>query len=556
MPKRASLAAPELAAARIDARARGENFPVASFLAPAWARPHLRAIYGFARLVDTLGDEAEGDRLSLLDELERELDGPPRTEVMRRLQATIEARSLPLEPFRRLIEANRIDQRKVRYETWDEVREYCTYSADPVGRLVLGVYGRLDEPALVEMSDAVCTGLQLVNFLQDPPRDLQLGRIYLPQEDLRRFAVAEGELAGPGSERFRSLERFESERARALLSRGFPLARALGGRPGSSVALFARGGLAALEALDRAEYDVFSRRPAPGAFALGRAVLEELSRPSETAYAYSQALQITRREARSFAWGIRVLPRSKRRAVAALYAFARRVDDIADDGSLATEERRSRLESCRAAVEGLPSRDGDHVLVALADAMARYEIPRQALLDLVDGGLMDVDRTRYESWEELREYCRRVAGAVGIACAAVYGPSEPDEAMCYAETLGLALQQINIIRDVGEDWRLGRVYLPRDELERFGVTEADIEAGRTGPEWRALMEHQAARAELLLTEGLQLLRHLDMRSALGVRSFAGTYRALLEQMRASGYEVFDVPPRLSAAEKVRAVVSR
>jgi 15-cis-phytoene synthase len=557
MPKRASLAAPELAAARIDARARGENFPVASFLAPAWARPHLRAIYGFARLVDTLGDEAEGDRLALLDELERELDGPSKTEVMRRLQATIEARSLPLEPFRRLIEANRIDQRTARYETWDDVREYCTYSADPVGRLVLGVYGRLDEPALVEMSDAVCTGLQLVNFLQDPPRDLELGRVYLPQEDLRRFAVAEDELAGPGSERFRSLARFESERARSLINRGFPLARALGGRAGRSVALFARGGLAALEALERADYDVFGRRPAPGAFALARLALEELSRPSETASAYSQALRITRREARSFAWGIRVLPQSKRRAVAALYAFARRVDDIADDGSMAAEERRSRLESCRAAVEGLPeSRDGDLVLVALADAVARYEIPRQALFDLVDGGLMDVDRTRYESWEELREYCRRVAGAVGIACAAVYGPSEPDQAMRYAETLGLALQQINIIRDVGEDWRLGRVYLPQDELERFGVTEADIEAGRTGPEWRALMGHQAARAEQLLAEGLQLLRHLDMRSTLGVRSFAGTYRVLLEQMRASGYEVFDVPPRLSAAEKVRAVVSR
>jgi phytoene synthase len=557
MPKRVSLAAPELAAARIDARARGENFPVASLLAPAWARPHLRAIYGFARLVDTLGDEAPGDRLALLDELERELDGPPETEVMRRLHATIEARSLPLEPFRRLIEANRIDQRKASYETWDELREYCNYSADPVGRLVLGVYGRLDEPALVEMSDAVCTGLQLVNFLQDPPRDLELGRVYLPQEDLRRFAVAEQELAGPGSERFRSLARFESERARALLTQGFPLARALGGRPGRSVALFARGGLAALEALERAEYDVFTRRPSPSAFALGRLALEELSRPSETANAYAQALRITRREARSFAWGIRVLPRSKRRAVAALYAFARRVDDIADDRSLGAEERRRRLESCRAGVEELPeSRDGDLVLVALADAVVRYEIPRQALLDLVDGGLMDVDRTRYATWEELRDYCRRVAGAVGIACAAVYGPSEPEEAMGHAATLGLALQQINIIRDVGEDWRLGRVYLPQDELERFGVTEADIEAGRTGPEWRELMEHQALRAEQLLAEGLQLLRHLDSRSAIGVRSFAGTYRALLEQMRASGYEVFDVPPRLSTAEKVRAVVSR
>ena len=119
---------------------------------------------------------------------------------MRRLHATIADRDLPLEPFRRLIEANRIDQVRRRYETWDDVREYCTYSADPVGRLVLGIYGRAGEPELVAMSDAVCTGLQLVNFLQDPPRDLSLGRVYLPQEDLRRFGVADEELAGPLSE--------------------------------------------------------------------------------------------------------------------------------------------------------------------------------------------------------------------------------------------------------------------------------------------------------------------------------------------------------------------
>ncbi|MDQ3867635.1 MAG: squalene/phytoene synthase family protein, partial [Actinomycetota bacterium] len=204
---------PELAPPLIDARAKGENFPVASLLAPARARQHLRAIYGFARLVDTLGDEVRRDRLALLDELERELDGSPRTDVMRRLQTTIAACRLPREPFARLIEANRRDQRKTRYETWEELREYCTYSADPVGRLVLAVYGRAHDPDLVARSDDVCTGLQLVNFLQDPPRDLALGRVYLPQEDLRRFAVADGDLAGPRSERVAALLAFESERA-------------------------------------------------------------------------------------------------------------------------------------------------------------------------------------------------------------------------------------------------------------------------------------------------------------------------------------------------------
>ena len=146
MPPASLLDAPELAAARIDARASGENFPVVSVLAPRFARPHLRAVYGFARLVDTLGDEAPGDREALLDELERELEGDARTEVMRRLHATIAERGLPLEPFRRLIEANRIDQVRRRYETWEDVREYCTYSADPVGRLVLGIYGRAGDP--------------------------------------------------------------------------------------------------------------------------------------------------------------------------------------------------------------------------------------------------------------------------------------------------------------------------------------------------------------------------------------------------------------------------
>jgi squalene synthase HpnC len=272
------LEAPELAAERIDARAATENFPVVSFLAPRWARPHLRAVYGFARLVDNLGDEAAGDRSALLDELERELDGPPRTEIMRRLHETIAARALPREPFARLIEANRIDQVKKRYETWDEVKEYCTYSADPVGRLVLGVYGRAAEPELVELSDSVCTGLQLVNFLQDPPRDFALGRVYLPQDSLRRFGVADRDLAGPLTKPVVDLLRFEGQRARGLLETGLPLAKRLGGRPGMSVALYARGGLAALDALERAGWDVFSRRPAPTRWTFVRLGLHELIR--------------------------------------------------------------------------------------------------------------------------------------------------------------------------------------------------------------------------------------------------------------------------------------
>ena len=278
MAETSVLEAPELSPERIEARAAGENFPVVSRLSPRWARPHLRVIYGFARLVDNLGDEAAGDRNALLDELEHELEGPPRTEIMRRVHETMEARDLSREPFARLIEANRIDQAKGRYETWEEVREYCTYSADPVGRLVLGVYGRAGEPELLSMSDSICTGLQLVNFVQDPPRDLALGRVYLPQEDLRRFGIRDGDLAGPLTEPLAAFLRFEGERARSLLQNGLPLAQALRGRPGMSVALYARGGLAALEALGKAGWDVFSGRPAPTRWTFARLALRELLR--------------------------------------------------------------------------------------------------------------------------------------------------------------------------------------------------------------------------------------------------------------------------------------
>jgi len=257
----------------VAARARTENFPIASLWFPRAVRPHLRAIYGFARLVDILGDEYEGDRLAILDELEREVEacyeGEPSWEVMRALQPTIRACDLPREPFLRLIEANRMDQRISQYATWADLKHYCVHSADPVGRLVLGVLGR-DEPELVALSDDVCTGLQLVNFLQDVPRDLAIGRIYLPAEDRACFGVIK--LDEP-SVPLKRLLWYEAERARGLLGSGEELGRRLGGRVGRAVAVFARGGLAALEALERADWDVFNGRPRPSRARLALAAI-------------------------------------------------------------------------------------------------------------------------------------------------------------------------------------------------------------------------------------------------------------------------------------------
>jgi phytoene synthase len=274
--------------------------------------------------------------------------------------------------------------------------------------------------------------------------------------------------------------------------------------------------------------------------------------------AYEEVLRITRREAKNFAYGIMVLPKEKRRAIAAIYAFAREVDDVAD-GTLTPDEKRARLEELRAQLDG-----GE--LVALDDARGRFGIPRDALSKLVDGGLQDLEQQTYATFDDLRGYCEKVAGAVGVACVAVYGSDDLER----ANTLGIALQLINIMRDVKEDAELGRVYLPQDELERFGVTGAGstepAENGGAGlagagagvqlrytPAFVDLMGFQAQRARAHLHEGLRLLESLDRRSALCVATFAGLYRGQLDRMEANGFDVFDRSCRLSTREKLGVV---
>ena len=258
--------------------------------------------------------------------------------------------------------------------------------------------------------------------------------------------------------------------------------------------------------------------------------------------AYAEVGRITRREAKNFTYGIMVLPRAKRQAIAAIYAFARRVDDVAD-GELPPEEKRARLEELRAALEADPV---DPVFVALRDARDRFGIPRAPLEALIDGGLQDIEQPTYRDFAELRGYCEKVAGAVGLACVPVYGSSDTEHAM----TLGIALQLINIMRDVEEDRQLGRVYLPQDELTAFGVEEL-----APSPQFRELMAFEAERARMYLAEGLRLLDSLDRRSALCVGTFAGLYRATLDRIEANGFDVFGAKTRLSAPRKL-AVVAR
>ncbi len=259
--------------------------------------------------------------------------------------------------------------------------------------------------------------------------------------------------------------------------------------------------------------------------------------------AYAEVGRITRREAKNFAYGIMVLPRAKRQAIAAIYAYARRVDDVAD-GELSVREKQAQLEELGAALED--EDPADPVFVALRDARERFGIPREPLEALIDGGLQDTEQTTYADFAELRGYCEKVAGAVGLACVPVYGSDDTEHAM----TLGVALQLINIIRDVDEDQQLGRVYLPQDELAAFEVEEL-----APTPQFRELMAFEAERARTHLALGLRLLDSLDRRSSLCVGTFAGLYRETLDRIEANGFDVFGEKTRLSTPRKL-AVVAR
>jgi phytoene synthase len=261
------------------------------------------------------------------------------------------------------------------------------------------------------------------------------------------------------------------------------------------------------------------------------------SAPVLAAYSYCEA--VTGQQARNFAYGIRLLPTEKRQAMSALYAFSRRVDDIGD-GPLAPDAKRHRLEDTRALLARI--RDGridlddtDPVAVALAHAAQRFPIPLGGLDELIDGVLMDVRGERYETWEDLKVYCRCVAGAIGRLSLGVFGTTpgarDAERAPEYADTLGLALQLTNILRDLREDAEGGRIYLPGDDLAKFGCSAGFHGAEPPeGSDFTGLVHFEVRRARALFASGFQLLPMLDRRSGACVAAMAGIYRRLLDRI--------------------------
>jgi len=278
--------------------------------------------------------------------------------------------------------------------------------------------------------------------------------------------------------------------------------------------------------------------------------------------AYRECERITWGQARNFAYGIRLLPAEKRRGLAVIYAFARRIDDIGD-GTMPPQEKIAALKDARRSLLDLAqASEEDPVLLALADTERRFPVPIAAFGELIDGCVADVRGTSYQTFEDLLHYCRCVAGSIGRLSLGIFGTSgDAAEAARLADSLGVALQLTNILRDVREDYQNGRVYLPSEDLAKFDCVldpaAGDGEAPRPQPQFSRLIEFEAARARDWYATGLQLLPVLDGRSAACTGAMAGIYRKLLDRIAAEPAAVLhgrlSLTPREKAMVAVRAL---
>ncbi|MGA8036469.1 MAG: squalene synthase HpnC [Candidatus Acidiferrales bacterium] len=586
-----------------------ENFNVVTRLLPKELHQHFYNVYAYCRWSDDLGDEVASPAraVELLDAWEDELKliyaggSGPSHPVLIALSQTIRAKSVPITPFSDLLKAFRQDQTVRRYQTWADVFDYCVYSANPVGRLVLYLCGYRDE-ARQKLSDDTCTALQLANFWQDVSRDLEKGRIYIPLEALAKHRLTEGDIVNQRFDaRYVALMKDLIARTRELFYRGMPLSDTVAPFLRVDLEMFSRGGLAILDAIESSGYDSLNRRPSLSKWTqaklLGRTLIAKtFAAKSEPApvtpidssalhvaslgdasairnesanndvatrrvsshepyslavrESYAECNRIARASRSSFYLAFYGLRKEKRNALCSLYAFMRLIDDVSDEaGDL--ESKRQGLARWRAMLdEAVDGRTSAHpVLPALADTITRFAVPPRFFHDLILGAEMDLTIANYATFDRLTEYCYRVAGTVGLTCIHVFGfndPKSPD----LAERLGLAFQLTNIIRDVGADYAIGRVYLPQEDLNRFGVAQNEL-AGPITPKIRELLAFEADRAWQLYSEGAPLVQRVDVDSRATLWALIRTYSTLLARIEERDFDVFSSRVSLSSAEKIQ-----
>ncbi len=580
-----------------------ENFNVVSWLLPRHLHQHFYNVYAYCRWSDDLGDEVADPALALklLDAWEYELrliyeeGAGPAHPVLIALRETIRAKDIPLQPFCDLLRAFRQDQSVHRYATWDEVLDYCVYSANPVGRLVLYLCGYRDEPRQ-KLSDYTCTALQLANFWQDVSRDLEKGRIYIPLEALAAHRLTEEDIVNRRFDaRYTALMASLITRTRELFRAGQPLAQTVQRFLRVDLEMFSGGGLAILDAIEASGYNTLEHRPslskwtqakllgktlALRAFSSGgdsqRAVAAGSTAPEAAAAeentnevvardrsviklrpysdtvreSYAECNRIARAARSSFYLAFFGLRKEKRNALCALYAFMRLIDDVSDEpGDL--ESKRQALARWRSMLDQAIGghTDGRAVLPALADTIERFQIPTRYFHDLILGAEMDLTVSTYATFDRLSEYCYRVAGTVGLTCLHVFGFNDP-KAPDLAERLGLAFQLTNIIRDVGSDYAMGRIYLPQEDLDRFGIRAEELR-GPVTPQLAELLAFEAERAWQMYREGAPLVSRVNADSQATLWALVRTYSSLLARIEEREFDVFASRISLSSAEKIQ-----
>jgi squalene synthase HpnC len=540
-----------------------------SRLLPKELRDHFCTIYSFCRWADDLADEMGDPEQSkrLLDWWENQLTdcyasgraSPLCHPVFIALEETIAQFEIPAQPFHDLVSAFRQDQRVTRYETVDDVLDYCRRSANPVGRLILSV-GQVNDAESERLSDHICTGLQLANFCQDVANDWDRGRIYLPRETLRAVGYTEKQFVRREfNAAFREAMRIEVDRAEKHLRAGLPLIDRMPNALRFDVSLFAAGGLSLLEAIRKQDYNVWIKRPTLSKFDKAKIATRQWRRLRQRSTALQASYDACRAEARrsasSFAWAFWLLPRKKRMAMNALYAFLRRTDDLGDNKKPAAV-RRADLEHWRTSFDrALVGTFDDPLLPAVADAVHAFSIPSQYITDVIDGVAMDcVERDsnhpQFATFAELEHYCELVASAVGMACIHVWGFHD-QRALEPARQCGVAFQLTNILRDLRDDAEQGRIYLPKEDLDRANYSVEELRRGVVNERFAELLRFEISRTEDYYRRATELHQYLDPAGERMFGAMLNTYSGLLDKIKRPDTNILSRRVRLSRWRKLQ-----
>ena len=532
---------------------RGENFPVASRLIQARHRKPIMAFYDFVRTADDIADHptlAQAEKLKLLDRLEATLlgqsDGEPEGVALRNELAE---RSLDPQHARDLLTAFRLDVTKLRYRDWDDLMNYCRYSAMPVGRFVLDVHG---EPhSTWPANDALCAALQIINHLQDCGKDYRdLDRVYIPQALLATHGASVEDLKKPAAPpQLRACLDDLCVRVTGLLQQSASFSGQIADR-GLSLEVAVIQRLAERLTHTLQAHDPLSERVHLGKLEVaGLALLGIVqgasrrftrngkhARAAGTANGAADAAATA--SGSSFYAAMRILPRAQRDAMFNVYAFCRAVDDIADEAG-DRGERLARLAQWRRDIDAIYDGAPPAHLAGLTQAVRAFGLAREDFLAVIDGMEMDVRADiRAPDLKTLDLYCDRVASAVGRLSVRIFGMTEKD-GIALAHHLGRALQLANTLRDIDEDAGIGRLYMPREYLEQAGITDTDPLAVAANPALGVACTKVAALAAEHFGKADVIMARTPRAVVRAPRIMAEAYRRILRRLLARGW----APPR-------------